>query len=250
MKILLKAFLSALGFLTVLPLGKKTRITKKDFAYSTIFFPLVGAVIGIFLSLVSYLTLFFFSSFVANALITTAWIILTGALHLDGFADMVDGLFGGQTKEERLRIMRDSFIGAKGTAFLFCLLALKFALLMEIPPSHKYQALLFAPVVGRWSMVVGMFLAPYVRKEGMATAFIEHKRKEDLLWASLITLIIGVSLFKFLFLGIIIGVALGANFVLTSYLRRKIGGITGDTLGALNEIIEVFTLLVIRCFKV
>ncbi len=244
----MKSLFIAIQFLTIIPFGKKLKIEEGDFARSMVFFPVVGLIIGMFLVLINYLALIFLSSFVINVLIIITWVILTGALHLDGFADTVDGLWGGQSKEERLKIMKDSFIGAKGGVALFCLLALKFALLMEIIPHYKYQTLLFTPVMGRWAMVVGIFLAPYAKEEGMAMPFVEHKDKRHLLWASLIALIIGLFLFKFVSLGIM-GLTFFVTFILTSYLKRRIGGITGDTLGALEEIIEVFILLVICLFS-
>jgi len=244
----MKYLLVALQFLTTIPLGKGTKMRGEDLARSMVFFPVMGLIIGIFLALVNYLTSIFFSPLVVNALILITWVILTGALHLDGFADMVDGLCGGQSKEERLKIMRDNSIGAKGAIALFCLLALKFALLTEIASQYKYQALLFTPAVGRWTMVTGMFLAPYAREKGMAIPFIEHRNNGQLFWASLFTLIMGLFLFRFLSMGIM-GLAFAATFILTGYLKRKIGGITGDTIGAANEIIEVFTLLIICCFN-
>jgi len=244
----MKYLLVALQFLTTIPPGKRAKMEAEDLARSMVFFPVVGLIVGIFLVLVNRLSSIFFSSPVVNVLVMITWIVLTGALHLDGFSDTVDGLCGGQDKEERLKIMRDGSIGAKGATALFCLLALKFALLMGIAPHYKYQALLFTPIVGRWTMVTGMFLAPYAREKGMAIPFIEHRNNGQLLWASLITLIIGLFIFKLPSLGIM-GLAFAATFILTDYFKRRIGGITGDTIGAVNEIIEVFTLLVICCFS-
>ncbi|MCD6231910.1 adenosylcobinamide-GDP ribazoletransferase [Candidatus Aerophobetes bacterium] len=243
----MKYFLIALQFLTIIPLRKSIKIEEKDLSNSLIFFPVIGLIIGIFLILINYLISSFFSPLVVNTLIIIIWIGMSGALHLDGFCDTIDGLYGGQTKEERLKIMKDSSIGAKGAIALICLLILKLSLLMEISPQYKYQALLFTPMIGRWGMVMGIFLVPYAREEGMAKSFIKYKDTKQLFWASLITLTTGLFLFKFISLGII-GLDLGIIFISTLYLKRKIGGITGDTLGGLNEIIEVFTLLIIYCF--
>ena len=243
----MKYFLIALQFLTIIPLRKSIKIEEKDLSNSLIFFPIIGLIIGIFLILINYLISSFLSPLVVNTLIIIIWIGMSGALHLDGFCDTIDGLYGGQTKEERLKIMKDSSIGAKGAIALICLLILKLSLLMEISPQYKYQALLFTPMIGRWGMVMGIFLVPYAREEGMAKSFIKYKDTKQLFWASLITLTTGLFLFKFISLGII-GLDLGIIFISTLYLKRKIGGITGDTLGGLNEIIEVFTLLIIYCF--
>lgn len=245
----MKKFLIALQFLTIIPLRKSIKIEEKDLSNSLIFFPIIGLIIGIFLILINYLISSFFSPLVVNTLIIIIWIGISGALHLDGFCDTIDGLYGGQTKEERLKIMKDSSIGAKGAIALICLLILKLSLLMEISPQYKYQTLLFTPMIGRWGMVMGIFLVPYAREEGMAKSFIKYKDTKQLFWASLITLTTGLFLFKFISLGII-GLVIGIIFLLTLYLKRKIGGITGDTLGGLNEIIEVFTLLIIYCFLI
>jgi adenosylcobinamide-GDP ribazoletransferase len=120
-------------------------------------------------------------------------------------------------------------------------MGLKFLLLLEIEPFLKMGTLLLTPVVGRWSMVTAAYLAPYARMEGLGKAFITHGGKGTIFWASLTVALLGLVIFKFPFL-YIIGVCLGIIYLSTLYFKSRMGGITGDTLGALNEIIELTAL--------
>ena len=244
----MKSLLIALQFLTIIPLRPSVRPEERDIAHSMSFFPLLGMIIGGFLILINLITSRYLSPFIASALILIGWVGITGALHLDGFTDTVDGLCGGKNKEQILRIMEDSFIGAKGAIALILLLLLKFALLVGLTNDYKNYALLFAPVAGRWSMVMGIYLSSYAREEGLAKAFFSHKTGREILWASLITFCLGLILFRIEFF-YIIGIALAVNLLLITYLKRRIVGLTGDTLGALNEIIEVITLFSLYCLS-
>ncbi|KKM04610.1 hypothetical protein LCGC14_1762480 [marine sediment metagenome] len=245
----LKSLFIALQFLTIIPLPPSARLEERDIAQSMSFFPLVGMIIGGFLILINLITSRYLSPFIANALVLIGWVGITGAFHLDGFADTVDGLCGGKNKEQILRIMKDSFIGAKGAIALILLLLLKFTLLVGLTNDYKNYALLFTPIAGRWSMVAGIHLSSYARKEGLAKAFFSHKTGKEIFWATLITFCLGLILFRIEFF-YIIGIALAINLLLIIYFKKRIGGLTGDNLGALNEIIEVITLFSIYYFKI
>ena len=245
----LKSLFIALQFLTIIPLRPSIRPEERDIARSMSFFPLVGMIIGGFLVLINLITSRYLSPFIANALLLIGWVGITGALHLDGFTDTVDGLCGGKNKEEILSIMKDSFIGAKGAIALILLLLLKFTLLVGLTNDYKNYALLFAPIAGRWSMVAGIYLSSYARKEGLAKAFFSHKTGREIFWASLITFCLGLILFRIEFF-YIIGIALAINLFLIIYFKKRTGGLTGDNLGALNEIIEVITLFSLYCLKI
>lgn len=243
----MKSLLAAFRFLTTLPVGAAAGEKEEEaLASSMIFFPLVGLSIGGCLFLIYRGGSLVFSPLLTNLLVLLGWIVITGALHLDGFMDTVDGLSGGRNREERLRIMSDSSTGAKGVVGLVSLLGLKFLLLLEIEPSLKMGTLLFAPAVGRWSMVLTTHLAPCAREKGLAKAFITHKGGAVVFWTSLTLAILGLVIFKSSFL-LVIGICLVAMYVSTLYFKSRIGGITGDTLGALNEIIEVSALFSIYC---
>ena len=154
----------AIRFLTILPVisfppsnntNQNEEALAENLANSMAFFPLVGMLMGVLLVLLR--RLFFYlpvSSLVADTLVLIFWIWLSGGLHLDGFADSVDGFLGGHNQEEILKIMKDSSTGAKGVVALVSLLLLKFVLLGEMPLFLKDAALFFTPTIGRWSMVI------------------------------------------------------------------------------------------------
>ncbi len=242
----MRSLLAAFRFLTIIPLRTALEERKEPLAFSMTFFPLVGLSIGGLLLLVHRIGSILFSPLLVNALVLLSWVLITGALHLDGFVDTVDGMSGGKTKEERLKIMKDPYTGAKGTVGLVSLLGLKFLLLLEIESPLKMGTLLLAPAVGRWSMVMAVYLAPYARMEGLGKAFRAPRGGETIFWTSLTITILGLVIFKSSFL-YIMGACLGTVYLSTLYFKRRIGGITGDTLGALNEIIELTALFSIYC---
>ena len=216
----------------------------ENFANSMAFFPLVGMLIGILLVVLR--RIFYFlpvSPLIGDTLILIVWIWLSGGLHLDGFADSVDGFSGGDNKEEILNIMKDSSTGAKGVVALVSLLLLKFVLLVEMPLLLKDAALFFTPAIGRWSMVTAAFLGKPARlKNSMGKLFMDYVGWREVIFASLTMAIIGTLLFKLYFLPLMI-IGTGIVLLILKYCQNRIGGISGDILGAINEIVEVFILL-------
>jgi len=252
MKILRDLFL-AIRFLTIFTIPSFTstkdsaqneETLAENFANSMTFFPLVGMLIGVILVLSRRLiTYFSVSSLLNNTLILIIWVSLSGALHLDGFADSIDGFSGSNNKEEILRIMKDSCTGAKGVVALISLLLFKFALLVEMPLFLKDAALFFTPAIGRWSMVIATFIGKPARsKNSMGKLFMDYISWREVIFASLTIAVIGILLFKLYFLLPLI-IAIGIVLLILKYCQNKIGGISGDILGAINEIVEVFVLL-------
>lgn len=238
-------FLLALQFLTIIPITLK-RFSDKKAAQSIIYFPLVGLLLG--LSLVGVqigLSFLRFNETSINIILVVFLIALTGGIHLDGLADTADAFLSRKNREEMLRIMRDSHIGVMGVAGIISILLLKIAFLSNMNTSLKLAALPLMCVCSRWSMVLAMASFPYARSEGKALLYIQgaasHKR---VVIALLSALVFAFALWR------IKGVLVFAMVTLCSALigvgvSKKIKGITGDTIGALNEIIEVVTLLII-----
>jgi len=245
----------AIRFLTIIPVisflpsnntNQNEEVLAENFANSMAFFPLVGMLIGILLvflrRIFCYLAV---SSLVSDALVLIVWIWLSGGLHLDGFADSVDGFLGGHDKEEILKIMKDSSTGAKGVVALVSLLLLKFVLLVEMPLLLKDAALFFTPTIGRWSMVIAAFLGKPARlKNSMGKLFMDYVGWREVIFASLTMAVIGVLLFKLYFLPLVI-IGIGIVLLILKYCKKRIGGISGDILGAINEIVEVSILLTV-----
>ena len=238
----LRHFLLAWQLLTVIPIKQVSLAKKEDLAASLIFFPVVGMGIGVILSLINLAGSIFFSPFVANALVLISWVWVTGALHLDGLADTIDGICAGGNKKNILRVMKDGAIGAKGVVGLICILLLKFVLLNQINVGMKNQVLFYIPVVSRWSMVLGAYFSPYAKKEeGMGKAYVDLVDFKEVLLTTLITASLGLAILRLSFLPFL-GITLLTISFWIVYLKRKIGGITGDTLGAMNETVETLGL--------
>ena len=240
-----RPFIFAWHFLTTIPLSRTHHEpTAPELAASMAWYPVVGLLIGGGLVAADLALRLVFESAVVNALLIVLLVVLTRGLHQDGLADTLDGLAGGHTPSERLSIMRDPRIGALGATGLFLSLILRYAGLMALPHDLRVPALLCMPAVGRWAMVMLAWIAPYARADGgLAAPFLTH-----LSWrhVGISTFVLGVGLagcFGAVGAGVIL--LAGAVVVLVSWgtCRHWLGGITGDTLGATNEVIELLFLL-------
>jgi adenosylcobinamide-GDP ribazoletransferase len=233
----------ALTFLTKLPWPWRGPADAAALARSLFWFPWVGAILGLgFWGAWAGLCRILPAPAAAAFLLTlTVWV--TGGLHLDGLADTADGLGGGSTPADSLHIMKDSRVGVFGVLSLILALLLKFSLFLALAAhTGGTRVLLLYPVVSRWGMVLLAYLSPYARAEGgLGQAMTLGVSPPILAGASLSAgglslLILGVP-------GLLLFGAAGALVWLGSlYFRRRLGGITGDVLGATNEILEVLVL--------
>lgn len=239
------SFLAALQFLTSIPLPVQREASPEPLGRSTAYFPIIGLIIGIILACLHWLLNFILPSAVVNALLIVALVIITGALHLDGFVDTCDGIAGHKTIEERWRVMHDSRAGAFGIVGVVLLLLVKYVTLNSIPPTFMMATLLFMPVVSRWAMVYAIFAYPYARPSGLGTAFKKKTRWPQFTAATLITIVVASALFPlFSLAGLLFMFGIWIITVIFSiYLKRKFSGLTGDTYGAINEVAEVMVLV-------
>ena len=237
----MKRFLVALQFLTILPIRIKSEIKEKDFGASLLYFPAVGFLIGLLLSL-GALSFSFLPALVKSAMILILSIYITGGIHLDGFADTCDGFYGNKSLEKILEIMRDSRVGAMGVIGIISILLLKFSLIASLPEGSLWKILILMTVFSRWSLGFACHAARYVRREGKAKYFIEYSKRSDVIIGGIYTLALAVLLMStkgfILFFVSLIPVSL-----FLYYIKRRIGGMTGDTLGATVELTEVAVLV-------
>ena len=247
MTAVLRTFLFAWQFLTAIPLSRSTHDAKpEELAASMSWYPLVGCLLGVLLATADMGLAKVFSSQVTNVFLILLLVAITRGLHQDGLADMVDGLAGGQTTQARLAIMRDARIGAIGATGLFLALGLRYAGLNAVPAGEHIALLIGMPVVGRWAMVVGAFHVTYARSEGgLAQPFLAH-----LSWRHLCVATITAGLVLALLLGpwpALCGLLIGAALVRlsTAWFHRMFGGVTGDLLGAMNEISEILFVVIV-----
>ncbi len=237
----MKPFLIALQFLTILPVKIKGGVKNSDFGRSLTFFPVIGLIIGMALALLWAIS-GFMPHLLQSGVILIASIILTGGLHIDGFADTSDGLYGNRPREKALEIMRDSHVGAMGVLGIVSILLLKFTTIAGMPDYLLWRALILMSVFSRYSQVFACTVSKYARNEGKARHFIEHAKKGSLLIGGAVSLAVFVFLAGFK--GIVIFWAcLFIIFLFISYIKKRIGGMTGDTTGAVSEVAEVSVLI-------
>ena len=245
----MKSFLYALQFLTIIPVKTRGNAEERELGKSTAFFPLVGAVQGLLLVGANLIFSRFLPIEIASALILTILILTNGGFHLDGFADTIDGLAGGSTKEERLNIMKDSRIGAIGVVAIVLLLLIKFLAINNLSSQfstfHSHYILFLLPVIGKWSMVPMAYWANYARPTGgLGKAFTEHTGIKEFLLATIFALSVSVILLSWYGL-VYAGIIFIAVYLLTVFFRRKLGGVTGDVFGFQSEVSEVIFLVLV-----
>jgi adenosylcobinamide-GDP ribazoletransferase len=245
MRSLWTSFSLAWQFLTILPLPGKpvATIPPAAFASSLHWFPVVGFLLGAGLVVLDRVLAAAFPSVVVNMVLLAVYVLGTGGLHLDGWADTIDALAGGKDHGQRLVILRDSRIGALGATALILILGLRYAGLLTLPEGVREGVLLCMPALGRWALVIGSWRVMYPRSEGLAAPFIRTLARRDILIASTVIglglwWVFGVAMAVMLMLGVYVIIRVAVR-----WLTRKFGGITGDLLGAMNEGIEVLVLI-------
>ena len=266
---LLRSFLAALTFLTLVPAPGSRMFAQREISVSRGFYPLIGLLIGLLLvalergaialfsqppgewAVLSAVPPFSAAPFSAApltaAVLLVALLVITRGLHFDGFMDVCDGLFGGYTRERRLEIMRDSHVGSFAVAGGTALLILKYGALFSLlsySGAGKSWVLLAFPMLSRWSMVILLQFFPYVREAGLGSPFHGADGKPWIAAGFALLVTAGVSIV----LGGIGGAALMIGVSLLAVLigltmTRILGGLTGDIYGATNELVEATVLI-------
>jgi adenosylcobinamide-GDP ribazoletransferase len=208
------------------------------------YFPLVGALVGGLLVLASRLLTRLWSAQLVSVILVVSWVVLTGGIHLDGLADASDAMLSRRTRAQKLAIMKDSAVGTFGALAVFCAFLLKVSFLGELSPALQLRALALAPALGRWAMVQAALFYPPAREEGMGWLFRKHVRGRDFVVATLLMVGLAFLLLRFWGLAVFGGLWLMAALINRSFCKA-LGGLTGDTYGALCEISEVMVLTMI-----
>ncbi len=234
-------FWIAIAFLTVIPLPFKKQWESKDIASSLVFFPIVGLLIGLLVFLANWGLGEVFSPVITAVLTLLFWVLISGAMHLDGLADSCDGL-GGSTPEKRLEIMKDSHTGAFGVAGVSLLLLIKFAAIVSLS-GWDWETLVLAPVLGCWAMVLAITAFPYARKNGAGLAFKQGATVLRLLIATVITLAAAILLAGWWGIAAMAITCL-VTLLIGVFFKSRLGGLTGDTCGAIKEVNEAVALIV------
>lgn len=238
-------FLAALQFLTTLPVPLKRVVEADDLAQGGRYFPLVGLVLGVLLVALYAVLILFLPAGLVALLLVLALLVLTGALHFDGFLDSCDGLFGYHTVERRLEIMRDSRVGTFGVAGGIALLALKYAGLSLVPPTLMPSALVLGPFLGRFALLCAVVLFPYGRESGLGLLYKRYTRPRELVLAAIFVVVLSYAFLRLPGL-IVVGVVFGLTLLVGRWIMTKLpAGLTGDNYGAMAELTEMAVWLFI-----
>jgi adenosylcobinamide-GDP ribazoletransferase len=229
----------AMRFLTLIPISWRSHDDSQFFADSLVFFSVVGMIIGGIGTLVVFLLSYFLPLSVVAILSIIYLAFVSGCLHLDGLSDSADGLLSARPKDERLEIMKDSRAGAMGIVAVVLVLVTKYAALSVMPRATLLAALFLMPLAGRCAILLTMGWLPYAREQGgLGGLFYSGNSKKaaaiafTLLFSSIILLMPGQLL------PVLIGFFL-VFFFFNRWCKAKLGGATGDTLGAICELTEM-----------
>ncbi|HEN8799426.1 TPA: adenosylcobinamide-GDP ribazoletransferase [Pseudomonas putida] len=237
-------FWIALQFLSSLPVSLPGMPAPREVGRSLLYYPLVGLLFGLLLWLASQL-LQGTPAPLHAALLLTLWVLLSGALHLDGLADSADAWLGGFGDRERtLRIMKDPRSGPIAVVTLVLVLLLKFCALWVLVGQGIGAQLLLAPLIGRAAML-GLFLGtPYVRPGGLGQALAEHLPRREAAWVLLVSVLLCIVLAGHQAFWVMLVVLAGFAW-LRHAMCRRLEGTTGDTAGAMLELLELAVVLVL-----
>jgi len=237
--------LSALHFLTTIPLLPERPFSDDEFGRAVGLFPLVGLIIGGVLVFIQFLLGIVFPETVIAALLIVSWLAITGALHLDGLLDSFDGLLGGSDKVSRLEIMKDERVGAFGFAAGVSLILIKFSVLSSlISTPLSLTGLILAPTLGRWSLTLAISFFPYAREHGLGRNVKDRSAWQQIALATGTSILVASFIYQWMGLVIMLAVAL-VVWLCARFTIKRISGLTGDIYGAICEITELVVLLLL-----
>ena len=238
-------FIILIQFMTRIPIPLKISYSEKKFGKSIKFFPLVGLIIGLILYFANFLITVYLKNIFYNKTIIAIFLIIleiliVGIIHIDGLADTFDGLFSYAKKEKMLEIMKDSRIGTNGTVVLILYFITKTVLISEIITINSKYLIIY-PIIARLSTPVNAGLSNYARKSGMSNAIISENGIFEVIFSLALSIIL-----VFYIIGIkgIVAISIAFIFIIIFMLnvRKKIDGITGDTMGACLELTSILVL--------
>lgn len=241
-----KRLILAMQFMTRIPIPLNIEIKKDELYKTASYFPAVGIIIGFILSLLYIALVNLFSREIVMTLVVAFSYILTGAMHIDGLADTFDGLFSNKDKERMLEIMRDSRLGTNGVVATVFMIILKVLFFVNINENMTLPSLLVMPMLGRLASTFAILISKSARGgEGLGGLMIGRAGMREFLIALVISLVAGFFIMPFSRFAELLTIVLLVSFIITKYISMRIGGMTGDTLGAVTEITELVVLIMV-----
>lgn len=238
----MKSFFAALQFLTLFPCPKRIDYANADVGQAAIFFPVIGLIMGFILVLGNFLLDPFASAGLSSVILISLLAFMTRGLHLDGVGDTFDGLGAGGDRDRMLTVMDDSHIGVFGLVAIVLILSLKIHALESLDVD-RWRALLVATILGRWAMVLLAYRSK-AAKDGLGARLIDHLQTKHFLFATLITFLLVAAIWRGNGIAMMAWVAIFTT-ASKSYFHRRLGGVTGDTLGAIEELSETSVMVLL-----
>lgn len=239
---MMRPFLLAVQFLTRIPTPNINDLSDREIGLSQYYYPVVGFIIGlVLLAAAQFISLP--SSNLNAALLLTVWVLITGALHLDGLADCADAWVGGYgDRDKTLAIMKDPQSGPVAVVLILCVLLIKFTAIEAVISNQAWAALILSPVIARCMLPLLFHFTPYVRSNGLGSALTQHKSTPLLTVILALSLSLSLMLIGLSALSLILS-ALLVLLIIRQISIKRLGGITGDVAGALVELTEVIVLI-------
>lgn len=238
----MKSFFAALQFLTLFPCPTRIDYANADVGHSAIFFPVIGLILGSLLVLANFLLEPFASAGLSSVILVSLLAFMTRGLHLDGVGDTFDGLGAGGDRDRILSVMADSHIGVFGLIAIVLVLFLKIHALESLDVD-RWRTLLLAPILGRWALVLLAYRSK-AAKDGLGSRLIDHVQTKHFLLATLLTLLLVAAIWRRNGIVMMAWVAIFAT-ASKSYFHRRLGGVTGDTFGAVEELSETSVMVLL-----
>jgi adenosylcobinamide-GDP ribazoletransferase len=237
MKQLMRSMSMMIAFFTRIPVKYGHEFDEDDYCIGIMLLPIVGLIIGLGLFILKH-ALFFASPYVRGLVMLLFYLWITGGLHIDGLADTFDGIFSGRDRDRMFEIMKDSRVGSFGAISISLLMISYVILFAENTPG----AILLMGVVGKSCVLASASISDYAKEEmGLGTMFVENCGERERYIGILFTAVISI------FVGYKLMIAAGITFLLvaliTQYLKKVLGGSTGDTMGFIGELSQIIFLI-------
>ncbi|MBU3110888.1 adenosylcobinamide-GDP ribazoletransferase [Clostridium lacusfryxellense] len=237
-------FLLFFQFFTRIPINKSLNCGQENFKRGSIFFPVVGLFIGVVQWLVYYGLMKVLPINITTVFIVIIPIIITGGLHVDGLGDTCDGFFSFKgDKYKIIEIMKDSTVGTYATIAVVFDMLVRYAAVSTVIGRNLPLILIATPIIARFSVVFISFIGKNAKETGSGNIFIGNIDVKRLVIAAFITIILGTLLIGFYKSAILMLSAILLSFLFNKFCESKITGLTGDTLGANNELVEILTMV-------
>jgi adenosylcobinamide-GDP ribazoletransferase len=260
----MKRFVTALQFLTILPVGSPMAVNEKDIAKSASYFVAVGLLQGMLLIAADYLAGRFFHPDLVTGIILLVHVASNGGFHLDGLADTFDALAAKSEgvpdacRQKRLSVLKDPATGPAGVTAIFFSLGLKYLALNSLTnflPFTYYSSLLLLPVIPKWTMVISMYHGKPARENGIGSLFIQKiGMKEVVLSTTLLSLLLALPYLssreyipdkQYFFYPLLLITLYVLCRIWIRFFHARFGGLTGDMLGAVSEMTEIIFLFMV-----